>query len=455
MKKKIVQKALSFALTFCMMCTCLPHQAFAVDVKENGGQAITQSEGNTGLTVTLKSYDGSETLGSLTVASGAVITQDDCEEIVSKEATLRGAYTFVGWSTTMGDVTKNYTAPLSFAITTDTVLYAVYRPITSSEVNVSIATDLVDALESFDGASATLGLTIDDATSVVQRDSEFYDFLSEYIDNHISEVVAADDATSAISAYTAASAASLNAQRIAHAYEDAAWSTAKRSDLNFAQEFVYMYTSHYIDVAEPFSGTYVNHDSTMYQLYITDLDRRTYATYYKNGRAVDVYSSMITLTAALVDIPGLLQTGTSTIAQSASRIDRMNGAITAIWDGYGDTNAISTLANDVYDQVCTLSYTDKEDLFAQMDQLVADVKEDISVNYGELYLDAAMGIVLSTLAFATGGGAISILLPYVSFYNDFSKSLFDQAYFVVMRTYIHTRVAERMMYALGMSDGRN
>ena len=45
--------------------------------------------------------------------------------------------------------------------------------------------------------------------------------------------------------------------------------------------------------------------------------------------------------------------------------------------------------------------------------------------------------------------------PYISFYNEIAVTLFDQIYFVQMRMYFQTRVGERMMFAWGMSDGRN
>lgn len=454
MGKRMIRRIISFVLCICLVCTTAQVYVFAVEPGENLTEEISLVEESGDVSLSLLSYDGTEIFTTVTLSPGSTLSQADIDQYVDRETTLRGAYKFIAWSTTMGDVNDSYTPTTSFTINNDTILYAVYRPVKSSDINTSVAVEMVDTMEAFSDAASATGLTIDDAINAPIRSEDFYDLLAEYYNQHISEYVP-DEAAVMLTSTATSSADTLDAQRILHAFEDAAWSTSNRSDLIFAKEVVYMYTSHYIDVAEPFAGTFVAHDSTTYQLYITDLDRRTYETYYSGGSAVETYSSILSLVAVLADVPGLLTTGTSVIAENATKLEIVNGALTTAWDGYGTSSALATLTGNAYEQICSMEYSTDEELFALIDALVEDVKADISTNYGTAYVDSAMGIVLSALAFATGGGTIAILLPYVTFYNNFAKSIFDSAYYAAMRMYIQTRISERMMFALGMSDGRN
>ncbi len=454
MGRNFIRRFISFLICICLICTTTPGYAFAVESGNNSAEDISTIEENETVSLSLLNHDGTEIFATVVISPGSILSQSDIDQYVDRQTSLREAYKFIAWSLTMGDVADNYTPTASFTIDSDTILYAVYRPVKSSDIDTSVAIEMVDTMEAFSEAASVTGLTIDDAFSAPVRSEEFYDLLTEYYDQHISEYVPAETMAMQVSTVTS-SADTLDAQRILHAFEDATWSTSTRSDLTFAKEVVYMYTSHYIDVAEPFGGTFVAHDSTTYQLYITDLDRRTYETYYSGGSAVETYSSILSLVAVLADAPGLLTTGTSVIAGNATKLEIVNGALTLAWDGYGTTSALETLTENAYEQICDMEYTTDEELFALIDALVEDIKTDISTNYGTAYVDSAMGIVLSALAFATGGGTIAILMPYVTFYNNFAKSIFDSAYYAAMRMYIQTRIGERMMFALGMSDGRN
>lgn len=234
---KAFRKVISLTLTMCLSVAFLPAQAIAAELAEN-------ETDTTEYTVNLKNYDGSVAFDSFSVASGDTFTQADLSEMVSKEITLRPAYTFVGWSETLGDVTADYIPAVSFTIIDDTDLYAVYRPVQASDVDVTTASQLMSALDEFEEASAELGLSITDALDAPERDQEFYDYLQEYIEDRFTDE--AGESVQAVSNEVSSNSdESLNAQRIAHAFEDATWSVGQRSDLNFSQEFVYMYTSHY------------------------------------------------------------------------------------------------------------------------------------------------------------------------------------------------------------------
>lgn len=431
----------------------LPAQAVAAELAEN-------ETDTTEYTVNLKNYDGSVTFDSFSVASGDTFTQADLSEMVSKKITLRPAYTFVGWSETLGDVTADYIPTVSFTIIDDTDLYAVYRPVQASDVDVTTASQLMSALDEFEEASAELGLSITDALDAPERDQEFYDYLQEYIEDRFTDE-AGESVQAVNSELLSNSDESLNAQRITHAFEDATWSVGQRSDLNFSQEFVYMYTSHYIDVAEPFSGTFVGHDQTTFQNYITDLDRRTYDTYYSRGRALEVYDSMIGLVSAVADTKDRIGSYSALITKSSDSITELvNNIYTAFNDDpIDDVEAVManvrTIAQDTYQEISELTYSNKADLFEKMDELIADVQDRVFIDMEHINELAVDGIISSVLAFAVGGGTIAILAPYISFYNEIAVTLFDQIYFVQMRMYFQTRVGERMMFAWGMSDGRN
>lgn len=453
------KKIASLFLVLCISLEFLPQHVLAADTEktdETKRPMVVNVEKGEEALVSLMNFDGTEVFGKLTVEIGTVVTQEDLTEVVDWETSLRGAYTFVAWSLAMGDVTSSYVPTPSFTINEDTTLYAVYRPIEAGDIDVTMATDLINALETYSGHIEKLGLTLEDVAKAPQHDSSFYNLLLEYLEEHVPDAFS-DTYGEAVATSDVQTAETLQTQRIAHAFEDAEWSLSRRPDLNYAQEVIFMYTSHYIDVQEPSSVTTIGHDSTLNQLYITDLDRRTYLTFYSEGSAVDVYSSWIKFFSIWTDVPSIVVNCSAALNSSNSRLYRIKKAFEALgsifWDEYYSTS--KKISKNVYLDIMSLQGKNREELFSQIDAILEQLISLLSIDYGVVNKDVAFGILYSALAAASGSGYIAILWPYIYFYTDLTKTFFDVIYYTKMRLYIQTRLAERMMYALGMSDGRN
>lgn len=443
-QKRTISRIMSLAMALVLLYTAYP-----VPVSALGYETAT---------LTLLNHDGSETLYTDAVDAESVFTQAELSGLIEAEEAIRPGYAFVGWSADMGEVSASYVPAASFTISEDTVLYAVHRPLTAKDIDMSAGSELLASLEEFDSALSEVGFSVNSLPDQPARDDEFYAWLEEYTDS-LQDALSEKGAAQAPARAAAPRASStVGTQRLEHAYNDAVWSVARRSDLNFATEFVYMYTSHYIDVAEPFGGTNINHDEQYFQLYITDLDRRTYATFYQSGSYLDLYTSMLSFISALHDTPGAFNGVSSALLKNGHSITDLVSVANAITTGAGDwqftNNLTKTIINDAYLEICTMEYASKEELFAQMDALTQRVSERL----GDIEIDTltvAQCIVGVTSCLVTGGGVIAAVTPFMGFYSQFFKSLMDRVYFVIMRNYIQTRVGERMMYAWGMSNGRN
>ncbi|MBQ8834006.1 MAG: InlB B-repeat-containing protein [Oscillospiraceae bacterium] len=446
---KSVQRIISTVLTVCLLITICPARAFASEVEQE--VPAPAAESSTPI-ITLKNYDGSATLTTIETTAGTVFTQAALSAEVDLLDAVRGGYKFVGWSTTVGEVTSSYVPTESFTVNESMTLYAVHRPLVASDVNADIGSDFLTSIETFDTVVGDFGFSADTLASASVRSSDFYSYIDEYVDTTL-----ADETTVALSIAAAdSSSPTISAQRFEHAFQDAVWSKNQRADVHFAKEVVYMFTSHYIDVAEPLSGTTINHDQTLYQLYITDLDRRTYETFYQNGSHLDLYESMFSFVSALCDVPGFVENASLALNSRKDKLTRVKGALDAVIDGVGIAeDTLLAEINDAYLDISLMTYVDKADLHTQLDDLVESVYNNLSVDYTDMTISAATSIVTAALLLTGSTLTLSSVFGLVGFYSDFFATLFDRAYYVTMRAYIQTRVGERMMYALGMSDGRN
>lgn len=83
----------------------------------------------------IKTYDGAETLASLFVTPNYIISKNDIDALVSSDDLLRENFSFIGWSTDMGEVKASYSCPDYFEIQGDTVIYAVYCALPCTQVD--------------------------------------------------------------------------------------------------------------------------------------------------------------------------------------------------------------------------------------------------------------------------------------------------------------------------------
>ena len=120
---KSVQRIISTVLTVCLLITICPARAFASEVEQE--VPAPAAESSTPI-ITLKNYDGSATLTTIETTAGTVFTQAALSAEVDLLDAVRGGYKFVGWSTTVGEVTSSYVPTESFTVNESMTLYAVH-----------------------------------------------------------------------------------------------------------------------------------------------------------------------------------------------------------------------------------------------------------------------------------------------------------------------------------------
>lgn len=443
--RKSAQKLISTVLTICLLITIFPARAFASEVEQE--VPAPAAESSTPI-ITLKNYDGSATLTTIETTAGTVFTQAALSAEVDLLDAVRGGYKFVGWSTTAGEVTSSYVPTESFTVNESMTLYAVHRPLVASDVNATIGSTYLTNLCSFDEAVSEYGFSAEELSEATVRDDGYYDSIDAYLDGILAETPVAVAAST--------TAPSIDAQRFSHAYSDAVWSMNQRSDLSFPKEVVYMFTSHYIDVAEPLSGTTIGHDQSLYQLYITDLDRRTYETYYQNSSHVTWYNAMFDFVSALADVPDAIDGISESLSYKTTKLATLTYNLNSLFSDFETIpTAVNDLISDSYQQINEMTYTNEADLYSLLNALTDEVAENLSVDYADIAESAANSIIGIALVMTGSTLTLGSVMGMSGFYIDLFFTLMDSAYYVNMRAYIQTRVGERMMYALGMSDGRN
>lgn len=97
--------------------------------------------------VEIKTYDGDETLASLSVTPNFIMSKNDIDALVSPDDLLRENFSFVGWSTDMGEVETTYSCPEYFEIQGNTVIYAVYCALQNTQVDDIEREELSDPLD--------------------------------------------------------------------------------------------------------------------------------------------------------------------------------------------------------------------------------------------------------------------------------------------------------------------
>lgn len=445
---KLAQKMIAAILSICMLIAICPIHAFATDLEQ--AEPAPASE-NTAPIITLYNYDGTVVLATIESTVGAVLTQDDLIAEIELMDAIRGGYKFVGWSTTAGEVDANYVPVASFTVEGSMSLYAVHRLLVASDVNGTVGSEFLTSIETFDALASEFGFSADELANETARSDEFYAYIDDFVD-----AVLAEETTETYAIAEASNTSStISALRFEHALADAVWSKNQRSELPLAKEVVYMFTSHYVDVAEPLSGTVVDHDDSMFQQYITDLDRRTYETYYLNSSHLDLYNSMLKFVSALCDVPGVVSNAFYAVDSRNSKLSRLKSLIDAIGDGtevWKDT--VRQEINDAYLEI-SLMEDDIDDLHTQLDELAGSIYNNLSANYSDVSEKAGDYIVSAALLLTGSTVTLAAVFDIVGFYANFFETLMDRAYYVAMRAYIQTRIGERMMYAWGMSDGRN
>lgn len=217
-----------------------------------------------------------------------------------------------------------------------------------------------------------------------------------------------------------------------------------------------MFTSHYIDVAEPLSGTTIGHNQSLYQLYITDLDRRTYETYYQNSSHVTWYNAMFDFVSALADVPDAIDGISESLSYKTTKLATLTYNLNSLFSDFETIpTAVNDLISDSYQQINEMTYTNEADLYSQLNALTNEVAENLSLDYADIAESAANSIIGIALVMTGSTLTLGSVMGMSGFYINLFFTLMDRAYYVNMRAYIQTRVGERMMYALGMSDGRN
>ncbi len=435
------------ALFLCiLLAAAFPLQTLAIE-QELTPDPIPLTEEVATYLVTLANFDGNETLASLSVAQEGTLTLAEIDAQVT--APLRDGYIFMGWSTKPGDVLINATMKTSWVISADTTLYAVYRAVGSGDIDAGLMVETMDAIEAMDTAVSKYGISLKTVINLPQRDEQFYEYLDEYLQSRAPEVMAAGARSAR------AVNASLSGARMQHAFDDASWSVKQHPDLNFSKELLYSYTAHYIDKAEPFGGTQVDCDVNFLEKYITDMDRNVYANFYRTAGGIDIYKSCFDLVSLTYAVPNTIRAATSASGPIVSVLDNLAAGMSDKDLGKSLRDDLVALNANNLNYIAGLSATSKEELFAKLDARNIETAGDIYINHGQNAEDLAKNTFYGVVAVVAGGGVFDVLATFAGLYNSIFVTLLDQANFVGMRSSIHARVPNRILYYYGMNDGRD
>ena len=331
--------------------------------------------------------------------------------------------------------------------------------ISSDSIDTELLAELCNSINDLETTITSTGIKMTTYLSTKQRDEEFYEYLNEYLESRFPDEMAElrvleenSDIDNMISLYSASN----DTDRKVHAVEDAKWSVSQRPDLNFAEEVLYQYTSHYIDVNQPFSGTFVDCDLVAYEKYITDLDRRTYAQFYKKGNGIKIYNNIMSLLTNVAQAPENVNSIIDLVNNDKRTIENTIVTVLSSLDGaISIAKANGNLMNNYYNKFVSVDYNNKEELFSVFDNMIDDLEKELSKTVDDMTFDYAKGAFFIIAGIVTGSSVVATYAGLIGTTNEVLSSFISRVNFVAMRSYFQSRTSERFMYYEGWTDGRN
>lgn len=439
-----VWKKASSLLLCILLVAAIPLQALAVE-QDPATDPIPLTEEAATYLVTLKNFDGNETLQTLSVAQDATLTRAEIDAQLT--APMRGGYLLVGWSIVKGDVVPGITVDESWTIDADTTLYAVYRPVLSTDVDVEFMVDAMSTIEELDLVAKQFGISLQTLINAPERDTQFYEHLERYLREHAPDEVAAASRESRSTGDT------LSGQRMRHAFEDAEWSVSQHPDLDFSAEVVYMYTAHYIDKPQAFGDTNVGCTNNYLEQYITDMDRNTYRQFYSRGNASRILASGKDLVSAACSVKDAAGQWIPNFRKVVTFVDMCLGGFIGV-DAAAAKKSIQKIGPSNFEAIIKLDDENYEAIEAGLLNLEKGFSEQFMIDTDGKLGDIGKAAFRGLIAIAIGSGNIAVVAPFIFMYADLCINYIDMAIFTAMRMYINARVANRIRYCYGMTDGR-
>lgn len=325
--------------------------------------------------------------------------------------------------------------------------------ISSDSIDTELLAELCNSINDLETTITSTGIKMTTYLSTKQRDEEFYEYLNEYLESRFPDEMAElrvleenSDIDNMISLYSASN----DTDRKVHAVEDAKWSISQRPDLNFAEEVLYQYTSHYIDVNQPFSGTFVDCGLVTYEKYITDSDRSAYAQFYKKGNGIKIYNNIMSLLTTAAQAPDVTKDWIARTKKEhlsiLNKISLLDGTYESIKSIYENS---SQLMNNSYNKIVNAKYSSKEELFEIFDNLINEIEETLKPNYNKEALNYAKGVFFVIAGIVTGSSVVATAAGLWGSTNDVLVTFINRVNFIAMRSQIQSRVGSRFMYYEG------
>ncbi len=325
--------------------------------------------------------------------------------------------------------------------------------ISSDSIDTELLAELCNSINDLETTITSTGIKMTTYLSTKQRDEEFYEYLNEYLESRFPDEMAElrvleenSDIDNMISLYSASN----DTDRKVHAVEDAKWSISQRPDLNFAEEVLYQYTSHYIDVNQPFSGTFVDCGLVTYEKYITDSDRSAYAQFYKKGNGIKIYNNIMSLLTTAAQAPDVTKDWIARTKKEhlsiLNKISLLDGTYESIKSIYENS---SQLMNNSYNKIVNAKYSSKEELFEIFDNLINEIEETLKPNYDKEALNYAKGVFFVIAGIVTGSSVVATAAGLWGSTNDVLVTFINRVNFIAMRSQIQSRVGSRFMYYEG------
>ncbi|AWB89158.1 hypothetical protein C2138_06060 [Salinibacterium hongtaonis] len=312
------------------------------------------------------------------------------------------------------------------------VSLATVQPAAATEAPQTVNTahtssEILDASARAAAAMQDFGIAPGNYIHVDQADAAFFD--------EVADLALADMAEPTPAPGTACTPGG----RAAYAAQIAAVNSARDSNARTpAQETMYMYLSHYIDMSPSHVGTTCNHNSEAprYSAWITSSDRNAYDQFL----ATMNLTSAVTTFGDAVSAAGVLQ-GSPNLTRNISKVADAAAFLTEAADFTFSANAALGLADQL-----VVSHQNGD----TAEQAIADLEASLSPDMPTTYAAAATGVAAALLAPSIVLPVVGIGLAVLPVYTMLGATIINYAAWSSLIYTSNSRVSGRMMRYLGM-----
>jgi len=292
----------------------------------------------------------------------------------------------------------------------------------TSEV-IAASAEAAAALQSF-------GIQASDYPQISASDSAYFDQVATLALAEVDEPAAAQ---------SAADTTCVSSKRAVYAAEIAAVNSARDANArSAAQETMYMYLSHYIDLSPSLVGTTCDYNSTdpRFSAWITNSDRAAYDQFLKTTNltgAVSGFSDAITAAQVAQATPGIVRNLSKIKVSATTVLDAASWGISA---DYTRANVEQLIASHAAGD------TPEQAILALEDGL----SPDLPGTYGPAVVALAAAVLAPMVAAPLLGVGLAVLPVFVML----GTTIVNQAAWSGLLYSANSRVTGRMMRYLGM-----